>query len=109
MGGRSLYSLMSGGRLQILTKDPRMPRGDSQKRDRGSFRLPSTLLPVAQGMNADFDRSSELGLSQTDKASQRRNVLSGLETSLHEPLSQAGRNRPLQLFFLQFGDIRHLA
>jgi hypothetical protein len=59
-------------------------------------------------MNADFDRSSELGLSQTYKASQRRNVLSGLETSLHEPLSQAGRNRSLQLFFRQFGDVRHL-
>jgi hypothetical protein len=77
-----------------------MPRGDSQKRDRGSFRLPSTL--------ADFDRSSELGLSQTYKASQRRNVLSGLETSLHEPLSQARRDRSLQLFFRQFGDVRHL-
>ena len=85
-----------------------MPRGDSQKRDRGSFRLPSTLLPVAQGMNADFDRSSELGLSQTYKASERRDVLSRLETSLHEPLSQAGRNRSLQLFFRQFGDVRHL-
>jgi hypothetical protein len=84
-----------------------MPRGDPQKRDRGSFRLPSTLFPVAQSMNADSDRSSELGLSQTYKASQRRNVLSGLETSLHEPLSQAGGNRSLQLFFRQFGDVRH--
>ena len=85
-----------------------MPRGDSQKRDRGSFRLPSTLFPVAQGMDADFDRSSELGLGQTYEGSQRRNVLSRLETSLHEPLSQTGRNRSLQLFFRQFGDVRHL-
>ncbi len=59
-------------------------------------------------MNADFDRSSEFGLSQAYEASQRRNILSGLETSLHEPLSQAGRNRSLQLFFCQFGDVRPL-
>jgi hypothetical protein len=58
-------------------------------------------------VNADLDRASELSLSQADEASQRRDVLSGLEASLHEPLSKAGRNRTLELFLCQFGDIRH--
>jgi len=94
--------------LRILSKDPQMPRGDSQERDCGSFRLPSALLPVAQGMNADCDRSGELSLSQPDEASQRRDVYSGLEASLHQPSPQARGNRSLELFVGQFGDIRHL-
>ncbi len=85
-----------------------MPRGDSQKRDRGSFRLPSTLLPVSHGMNADFDRPSELGLSQTYKVSQRRDVLSGFEAPLNQPLSDTRWNSSLELFIGQFGDICHL-
>ncbi len=60
-------------------------------------------------MNADFDRSGELSLSQTDEASQRRDVLSELEESPHEPLSQAGRNRSLEPFLCQFGDMRLVA
>jgi len=100
--------LRSSRGLQILSKDPRMPRGDSQERDCGSFRLPSALLPVAQGMNTDCDRSGELSLSQADEASQRRDVFSGLEASLHQPPPQARGNRSFELLVRQFGDIRHL-
>src|SRR3990172_6134929 len=85
-----------------------MPRGDPQKRDRGPLWLASTLLPVAQGMHADLDRSRELGLRQADEASQRRNVLSGFEASLHESLSQPSGNGSLQLFLREFRDVRHL-
>ena len=85
-----------------------MPRRDPQKCDRGPFRLPSSLLPVAQGVNADLDRAGELRLSQTDEASQRCDVLPGFETSLNQALSESGRNCSLELFIGQFGDFCHL-
>jgi len=46
-------------------------------------------------MNADLNHASELSLCQADEASQRRDVLSGLEAPLHESLSEAGRNHTL--------------
>ena len=49
-----------------------MPRGDSEQRDCGTFGLPSALLPVAEGVNADRDGSGKLGLRQADEAPQPR-------------------------------------
>jgi hypothetical protein len=58
-------------------------------------------------MYADLDRTSELSLSQANEASQRRDIFSGFEAPLHQPLSEAGRDRSLEQFICQFGDIGH--
>ena len=59
----------SGGRGELFANDSWMTRCDFQKSQRRSFRLSSTLLPVAQSVNADLDCPCEFGLSQADKAS----------------------------------------
>ena len=81
---------------------------DAQQRQCRSFRPSSSLLPVAQGMNAYFQRSCEFRLSQSHKGPKRCNVLSRLEMSLHESLSEAGGNRAPELFVSQVRNVAHL-
>ena len=58
-----------------------MPRGDSQQRQGRPFGTSATLLPVAQGVNADSERVCELLLSQTNKLPEGYHVLATREPS----------------------------
>jgi hypothetical protein len=69
------------------------------RRPRSQLRSVCTLIP---------DRSSELMLSQVHEASQRNEVLSGLEASGHEPLPKASGDRLLELLVRQFTNVCHL-
>ena len=57
-----------------------MPRGDSQESQRRSFRAATVLFPIAQGVNADTDRSRKLDLCESDKPAQRHHVGTRLES-----------------------------
>lgn len=84
-----------------------MPCSDAEQRNGRPLRLTSALLPVAQGVHAYLDRAGELVLGEPDELSQSCDVLTGFESTLHQPLAQAGGDRVLHLFVGQFGDVGH--
>lgn len=59
---------------EVLAQDSGMSCRDSEQADGWSIRGPAALLPVAEGMNADPHRLSELDLRQPDELPQRRDV-----------------------------------
>ena len=78
-----------------------MPRGDSQESQRRSFRAAAVLFPIAQGVNADTDRSRKLDLCESDKPAQHYHVGTRLESAPHETSANTCRNRGLELAFRQ--------
>ena len=94
-------------RFDVLTYDLRGPRGDSQERQRRSFRSPAILFPIPQRVNADTDRGSKLDLSKSDKPAQRHHVGTRLESASHEASSNTCRNRGRKLALRQFHGFIH--
>jgi hypothetical protein len=84
-----------------------MPCGDAQQGDRGSFRTPASLLPVAERMNADAHGAGELDLGETDEAPHGGDVLAGLELSEQEALPDARGNGPGKLLVGQLWNFTH--
>ena len=84
-------------RLDVLTYDSRIPRGDSQERQRRFFRTMAVLFPISQRVNADTDGGSKLGLRQPDKTAQRYHVGTRLESAPHEASANTCRNRRREL------------
>ena len=79
-----------------------MPSSDAQQCDRGPLRMPPTLLPVAEGVDADAHRASELRLGKPDKTAQGGNILTGIELPEDEAPVDAGGNGASELLVGQF-------
>ena len=60
---------------QILAKDARVARGDSQERDRWSLGGATTLLPVSKSVNANTHGASKACLRQADKPTERSDIV----------------------------------
>ena len=69
--------------FEIFTNDARVTCGDSQQRDCGTVWVPTTLFPIAKGVDTDTHRLSKLRLSESYKSPKRRNVCTGFELSQH--------------------------
>ncbi len=82
-----------------------MSRGDSQERQGRSFGTPASLLPVAQGVNADPQRFGELVLRQSGKTAKRSNVSFRVYAAAQDPFTLSSRNRPREIVLGQFGII----
>ena len=85
-----------------------MPSGDAQQGDRGPLGMAPSLLPVAEGMNADAHGPSELHLSEPDEPPHGGDVLAGLELSKQETLPDACGNGPGKLLVGQLRNFSHL-
>ena len=59
-----------------------MPSSDPQQCDCRTLGSSPSLLPIAKRVHADLDGSGELGLSESDEAPQRHDVLAGREAPL---------------------------
>ena len=94
-------------RFDVLTYDLWVPRGDSQERQRRSFRSPAIMFPIPQGVDADTDRGSKLDLRKSDKPAQRHHVGTRLESASHEASSNTCRNRGRKLALRQFHGFIH--
>ena len=60
---------------QVLPQHPRVPSSDSKQGNRRTVGASSTLLPVAQCMNADSEGRGEPLLGQSDEATQSDDIL----------------------------------
>lgn len=100
--GRVTTAAESCFRFDVLTYDLWVPCGDSEERQRRSFRAAAVLFPVAQGANADADRGSKLDLRKPDKPAQRHHVGTRLESAPHEASANTCPNRGGELALRQF-------
>jgi hypothetical protein len=57
---------------------------DLEECDGGAFGLAAALLPVAQGVDADFEGAGELLLAELREPSQRDDVSAGLDSAFHD-------------------------
>ena len=87
-------NLGSNGGGEVLPQHARVPRGNSEQGQRRSFGAPSTLLPVAQGMDADSERDGELLLGQSDEAPKRDHIFAPRELSTKDSFPLLPGNRP---------------
>ena len=72
---------------QVLPQHARVPRGNSQQRQRWPLGASSTLLPIAERVNADTECVGELLLSQADKASKRDDIITSSQFSAEDALA----------------------
>jgi hypothetical protein len=82
-----------------------MSSSDSKQPDCRSFRPPSTLLPVSQGVDADTHRLRELRLCQANEAPKGSDILSGFNLPLHQALADSRRDSSGELFLGQFRNL----
>ena len=84
-----------------------MTGSDSKQPNCRSFRPPSTLLPVSQGVDADTHRLRELRLGQANEAAKRSDVITGFYVTIDETSADPSGNSPRHLFDRKFWDLRH--
>lgn len=65
------------------------------------------LFPVAERMNADPHRPGELCLREPGEMAKRSNVITRVEASRHEPLTQPSRDRAVKLPLGQLRNVGH--
>jgi hypothetical protein len=83
---------VSSRRLQILAEDARMSCGDAEESKSRAFGRPTVLFPIPEGMDTDAHGTSETRLGQTDETPKGGNVVTGLESTLHQASANTRRN-----------------
>ena len=84
-----------------------MASRDPQQRERGSFRLPPPLLPMAKRVHADSKRLREAFLRQAHKRPQCSDVLARFDLSTHDPSALACLDRTPEVGAFQLWDVTH--
>jgi hypothetical protein len=69
-----------------------MTGGDPEQSQGRTFGAPTALLPVAQCVNADAERLSELHLRQIDEAPKRDDIFAASDASVEDSLALLPRN-----------------
>ncbi len=77
---------------------------NSEKCDAGPSGVPSSLLPVAQRVNADAQGFCEFFLRQAGKTAKRGELLFGFDLPANEAFSLPGWNSACKVLLVQFPD-----
>src|SRR6266699_6466558 len=103
--GSMIGALTSDGGRQVLPQHARVPRRDSEQRQRRSLRAPATLFPIAQRMDTDSQRVGKLLLGEPDEASKRNDVLAPCKLSAKNTFALSLRHRAGEVPVGQFTNL----
>jgi len=95
-------------RHQVLLEHSGVSCRDPQESECGTFRVTTTLLPVAQRVNRDAQGAGEGLLGQPDEATQGDDVIPTPDPSLDETLPHAPADATREICRGQFFTIGHL-